>query len=152
MDTSVITFAGTDRDAYKLMHKHQQCKFGRRGVLVGKSKPCNIRCHPFNTSTCFTVWLSTAFSNAFLSQSSKQLLCSSLCWKLLNMCHFWRICLGKWLLSMLCPLLLFRETCRWISEGSQSTSHYLLPVWNFMPNLVDNIDRRIFTKTENPTN
>lgn len=110
--------------------------FGRGHVVVvdGGKQACNIMYQPFNTfPTCFMVWLSTGFSHALLIQLCKQLPCSSLCWKLLNTHHFWRICLGKWLLSMLCPPLLFRETCLWslievclwsmISEDSKSIIH-----------------------------
>lgn len=138
---AVIEFAGTERD----VHKHPECMFGRGCVLVvdGGKQACNITYHPFNTfSTCLTVWLSTAFCNALLSQPCKQLLCSSLGWKLLNTHQCWRICLGKRLLSMLCPLFLFRETCLWIYEDPKSIIHrpgktgtdYLLLVWDLMPN------------------
>lgn len=123
-DISVIEFAGTDRDVHKF--KHPPRTFGRGCVLVvdGGKQAC----------PCCTT-LSTPSLCA--SQSGfPQPPVMPFYYSLANNCHVqvfvgnywirhhcWRTCLGKWLLSMLCPLLLCRETCLWLSEHSKSIIH-----------------------------
>lgn len=149
------------RDVPKFEYRQSESGRGPVFLVDGGKRACKITYHPFNTfSTCLTVLRSTAFSNVFLWRSNKLLLHQAFVENYWICTTFGEFALGKWLLSMLWPLLLFREACVWISEGSKYVGRKpgrregptTLLVWNSMNNQLDNTDNHVCCKDGYPPN